>query len=104
MEDIELCNHIDTSTTSMALLSLLEGINYGKIESGEWEECIELAISALRLSTNNLGMVMDCSGECATAGSYSLEYSSFFSEYFTYMCEKEYKIYKYSGNLVNSGM
>lgn len=80
-------SHIDTSTTSMAVCCLGKGLLGGWIGPGFWEKgwrLFEKGIHALCRETTEDGKVMNCSGECETAGSYSIQYGNFFAQSFTF--------------------
>lgn len=85
-DDFEKKNHIDTSITSMAALSLARGLQFGLIykEMKEKKEKeLILSVKALINSITENGQVMDSSGECCGEGRYSLEFGNFFAQGYT---------------------
>ena len=81
--DVNTLEHIDTSTTSMAFASILKVCINDDGQLKKYYENIKKGITALTLSTNDLGEVLDCSGECETADCYSSIYGNYFAQYFT---------------------
>lgn len=85
-DDFIAKNHIDTSITSMAALSLAKGLQC-KLVDKEDEETkkrqLVLSVRALIKSTDKKGQVMDSSGECSDVGKYSFDYGNYFAQGYT---------------------
>lgn len=85
-EDMITRERIDTSTTSMAALSLYYGLRSEIFEEAEKikaEIYLERAISALVSATTEDGRVLFCTGECGGANVYSKEYGDYYAQGYT---------------------
>lgn len=86
--DLIYPSHIDTSTTCMAALCIAECIASGLLDDAYSEvlkNWFRKSVEALMASVNEKGEVLNCSGECQSAGAYSESYGNFFAQGYTLM-------------------
>lgn len=85
-EDMRTRERVDTSTTSMAALSLYAGLKakvFQGDEKSRAEEYLNKAVAALISATTEDGKVLFCSGECGGANAYSKEYGDYYAQGYT---------------------